>query len=380
MIYTKNNFVVNLYLITLLLITTIDLPAPIVIYGSQIILVILSVLLRFLLYPKVSQKSILIAIFIILFIELLASYQISYLKYTEIFWLNTNRTLLWILSAIFLYDFLKKFAINYLFNALNIVILIHACAIFLQIFSYYILGHELDYSIIIGGESVRSLFSLNNINYRPTGLTSEPSIVSGFMAGLLCLKYVLNKKNDFIFLLGVFSILGTFSTLGILISCIILIILYSKNIRNILLGASVLFIGSLFFIDVLKARIELFILGDDGSNNVKLEIFQSFFNDDYVKFFGYGFIGKSPSAPQFYEALYDMTLYFNVFIYWGLVFGGIVFAIILFWLFKGKFSMREKLFLMIVFIKLSGPTLVFFSFFVTLLLAIQGYSKKMEKI
>lgn len=378
--FNFRKFIVTTFLTILLLAITIDLPAPIIVYGSQIVLIFLLIIIRFLLYPKFNIKNLLFGILVILFIEFLAIYQITYLKYTEIFWLNTHRTLVWIVSAIFLYDYFKNRGINYLIAPLNMVILVHALTIFAQIISYYILGSELDYSVILGGESVRSLFSLNDINYRPTGLTAEPSIYSGFMTGLLCLKYIINKRIDVFFLLGISSILGTFSTLGIMIAFIILTLIYIKNMKNILIGVLIVSSISSLFIDSVKARIELFMLGDDGSNNVKIEILQSFFSNENIKLFGYGFIGKSSTAPTFYEGLYDLTLYLNIFIYWGIIFGSLALIILVFLLFKSKYSVKEKILIMVTFIKLSGPTLIFFSFFVSLLLAIHNYRRRLNKI
>lgn len=365
MISKKNTYTILSF--SLLFFTIIELPAPIIIYGTQIFVIAFLVLCRFLLYPKIKIIILIYSILMLLILTTLSYYQYSYLSYTEIFWLNSVRTEFWILMAILSYDFFKSLNYNIYFKVINLIILLSATSVITQTISFHMLKYELDYSILLGGDSVRSIATLGDLVYRPTGLTAEPAIHSGIMVGLLCLRYILDKRIDLIFIIGITSILLTFSTFGILVSISIFAIVYSKNIITFLLGGVLAWFGSLFFLESLLDRWKLFLSGDDGSNNVKIDVFNDFISNNQIFLFGYGFIGKSPTAPSFYEALYDMTLYFNIFIYWGIFIGIFLLFIIIFLLMKNKFSIKEKLFISLVFIKLSGPTFMFFSFFCMLL-------------
>lgn len=366
MIYKKSNYLAHTIAFLSLFFSIIEINAPIVVYGIQFVGFGLCISMAYLFRPFLSLKVIFISFLLTATILLLSLLQFSYLEYRGIFWSNTIRTLFWINSAIFLSGYFSQTLTHKeMLNVIKILIVIASLAVITQFISFYSLNLELDFSILLGGEGVRSAYTgSSNIVYRPTGLTSEPAIHCGIMMGLLTLYYILDNKSKIIPIIGLISILLTFSTLGIILSLSYLAIVYTKRISTILIGICLIIIASSFMMDNIINRYELFIAGNDTSNNVKHDIFEYFFSSIEFILSGLGFVGKDNNAPAFYEALYDMTYFFTVHIYFGLIIGSILLIITLILLLKSQFTTREKLLIILALVKLSGPTFMFFSFFI----------------
>ncbi|QIW15374.1 hypothetical protein A4G20_03005 [Pasteurellaceae bacterium RH1A] len=353
----------------LLIFSIVEINAPIIAYGSQILGFGLIILSAYMTHPKISISVFLFFFLILALMALLSIGQYSHLEYRQIFWLNTLRTLFWVGCAILMYDYIsKKLNISSLKNILKIAIILSAFMVILQFISFYVLDLELDLSKLLGGTGVRSLYSgYSEISYRPTGLTSEPAIHSGIMFGLLTLYYILNKNIDWSVLLGIISILLTFSTLGVLLAFTYILITYTSSFSKFLLGIIILILLGFLFQDYLLQRIESFSSGNDGSNNVKLAILDYFLSNSNIFLTGLGFVGKDSNAPAFYEALYDMTYYFTPFIQYGIFIGSLVLLISLCLILHSSFSFKEKALISFALVKLSGPTFLFFNFFVMFL-------------
>lgn len=361
----SNSLAYSLFFLTLLF-SIIELNAPLFIYGGQLVWLFLCVVLAYFFRLFISSRIVLLSFLSSLIVICLSFLQFSYLEYRGIFWLNTIRTLFWINCAIFLYGYFSRvLTSNDFLSVIKVLIIISSLTVIAQFISFYIFRVELDFSILFGGDGVRSVYSgMEGINYRPTGLTSEPAIHSGIMMGLLTLLYIIDNKCKLVPFLGLSSVLLTFSTLGAILVLLYLVVVYTKNIQTVIAGLFLLVIFSLFVGDSLIARYEFFMSGEDGSNNVKLEVIEYLFSKSNYILFGLGFVGKDSHAPDFFEALYDLTYFLNLYVYFGVILGAIILIITLTLLCKSSFRFREKLLICLVLLKLSGPTFMFFNFFI----------------
>lgn len=371
--------VYNTLAFLLVFFSIIEINAPITTYGVQLAGLFLLTVLRFFLYWKLNFKRFVGVLLISIFILLMTYFQSAYLNYQGILWPNSIRIIFWVSIAILFYDYFMKIRLHTLSKILGVLIVLSSLTVILQIISYYILSNPIDFSVLLGGEGVRSSFDLGGVSYRPTGLTSEPAIHSGITFGLIVMKYLVDRRNNFSILLGLLSICLTLSTLGILLVIGYVVIIYTRKLPHIIFGAVFLFFLVLFLSEQLVFRYESFISGSDGSNSVKLMVLEEFFSNDWVRALGFGFVGMDGTAPYFYEALYDMTLFFNVFIYFGSIIGIVLLIYIISLLFfKCQFTFRYKLLITLALVKLSGPTIMFFSFFIMLLFVIHNKQKQLN--
>lgn len=363
-----------LFLIILLtLFSVTEINAPPVIYGVQLVGYAVILVISYFYFPYISRKNTLIVLSMLIALSALSLWQYSYLEFKGIFLLNTIRTMYWMGIFLLLYPFLCKQPLNVLEKSIRIVIFIAALSLIVQFLSFYIFHYEIELSILLGGEGVRSYYSgYSIISYRPTGLTAEPAIHSGIMLGLMTLYYLLNKQNKLPIFVGLISIFLSFSTLGALLALAFIFIIYNKGAKGFLVA--LLFLGiALFFIqDSLISRYEQFISGGDASNNVKLEVVEYLFSNFNYYTFGLGFSGKDADAPYFFEALYDLTYFFTPVVYFGIYIGSLVIIISIALLLKSQFIFSEKMLILLSFIKLSSPSFMFFNFFVLILFVINN--------
>ncbi|TNH06488.1 hypothetical protein FHQ25_12335, partial [Testudinibacter sp. TR-2022] len=153
--------------ISILLFSTIDLPSPIITYGSQLIGFLFLVVCVFFVYPRLSLKSVVLCFFVLSFLTIISLIQYSFLTYTSIFWYNFMRVSFWIMLLIILYNYIKHVSIFFINKSI--------CILAVQLISVYAFDYIIDFSILIGGDEVRS-FSSGFFPYRPTAVFSEPSI------------------------------------------------------------------------------------------------------------------------------------------------------------------------------------------------------------
>lgn len=361
----KVNFI--RYLIFLIfLLATIDVNAPFITYGTQIVGYFFLILLTYAFRGYLSLRIVLLSMLISVVFITLSGWQYTYLEYREIFWLNTFRVIFWMVCAIFIYGAISDFYIlEDLKYVLRIIIIISSFAVYLQFSFYYVWGIEIDFSILLGGDGVRSYYNVSElVNYRPVGFTSEPAIHSGIMMGLLTLYFMLDNDDKIIGFVGILSILLTFSTLGVFLSLIYMIIVYTRKISTVIWGICVLLGVFPFLLSSLVSRYDFFISGSDGSNNVKIEVINNLLSNNNYFSTGMGFVGKDKYAPDFYESLYDLTYFFTLNVYFGFVIGSFLLFFSFYLLYKSNFLFREKLLIILALIKLSGPTFMFFNFFI----------------
>lgn len=360
-----------LFLFLLLFCFSLDVQAPISFYGTQFIGLSLLLMYRFFVYPKISLKCIQLFFFTVIFLEILCFFQNLYIE-KNILILVYQRVIFLISVAILLYDYLKISNIEVLKKVFSFFITIMSLVVILQFFGFYFLNIDralLDFGLLLGGEESRTWY-FGDWVYRPTGITSEPAIFVGVQFALLAIQYLLDKDVVFSRLMGVFSLVLSMSFLGMILAGLFLLIVYSKNIKNYIFGLFAFFLFYIFSFEMINARIEKFISGEDGSNNVKIEAFNYFLSDINITMFGYGFLFRSEGSPQFYDALLDLTFYLNTFTIFGLLIGSVLISLFIYFLFKSETSIKEKLIILLSLIKLSNPSVLFFSLFIVLCVSI----------
>ncbi|HGC2747839.1 TPA: hypothetical protein ACIYDG_005225, partial [Escherichia coli] len=201
-----------------------------------------------------------------------------------------------------------------------------------------------------------------------------PSVYCGITAWLISLRYAMNKKTDTLFILSCMSMLLTLSFVGAFL-CFGILLIGMLRVRMIIPVMGFAFIGYLVLIDRINERMSLFLSGADGSNNVKIDTITNFMANPDIYTYGYGFVGKSISAPPFYESLYDMTIFGNLFTIFGIPFGVISSIAFITFVIRINLSKRAKIMLLISSLKISLPFFAIFYLAMSLFLVIAKNNK-----
>lgn len=352
------------FLCILLFCFTLDVQAPIVFYGTQFLGLSILTVFRFYIYPHIRLKTIKIAIFSIILLEALCFFQYLYIQ--QLILISVYQKVVFLITiALLMYDYIVRVNFETLQRAISIYIIFLSFVVLAQFFGFYFLGLDrsiLDFGIFLGGEESRT-WSVGDWMYRPTGIMSEPAIFVGVQFGLLAIQYLIDKKAKISRILGILSLTLSMSFLGLILSALYLIIVYSKNIRNYIFGGVSIFIFYLFSFEMINDRIQRFNQGDDGSNNVKLQAIQYFFSDITLVLGGYGFLFPSENSPKFYDALLDLTFYLNTITVFGILIGMVFLILFFYMLINSKTTIKEKFLICLSLIKLSNPSVLFFTCF-----------------
>ncbi|MCL0002329.1 hypothetical protein MKT61_004150 [Providencia rettgeri] len=364
----------NITLIIIILLFTIILPSPIVIYGFQIIFLGLFSSVLFISYGYISVRNLFLTLLVITIILLWSFIQTNYLLYQELLWPQTIRVCFWIFCTFLLYKKINSFNEATFIKSLKLTILILSFSIITQFVLYYFFNYKLDYSVLLGGLESRTSYSSSI--YRASGLTAEPSIISGIIVALMTLYFFFIKKFDTIFFVGSISCCFTLSTLGIFLVTIFLFIAFFKR-QNILLLLLLTIPFVLFVLPEFLERYLIFKSGNDSSNNIKLIIVENLINNEHLLYLGYGFTGKSISAPTFYEALYDLTFFGSLIVLFGLPLGLLLSFTMVAIILNLSFNIKEKILIFLCLIKISSPTFIFFNLFILLVFIISHKRKNL---
>lgn len=364
----KSSFLLFLFILCFCII----LPAPIITYGTQLILLAITVIIITITSKKINLKSFFYIFIISFFILTLTYIQSTYLRHQQILWLQSIRVCFWISCCIIIYNEIIKYHPTIIKKCIEKLIFIISLSIIFQSISYYVFNIIIDYSTILGGSNSRILY--NNI-FRPSGLTAEPSITSGILISLLSIYYFFNKKFNILYLIAIVSCFLSSSTIGIILASVFFLVAFTSK-KNIFLILLVTPLISIVLIPEIIIRYEKLINGFDSSNNIKIDVIKNFINTKEIFYLGYGFIGKSESAPRFYEALYDLTAFGNSFIIFGFPIGIILFISLCLFITTLNFSLREKSLIFLSMMKISSPTFPFFNVFILLLVVISKMRKK----
>lgn len=368
-----------LFLIIFFLFFSLDVQSPIVFYGTQFVGLTLLTVYRFVIYPKISLTCVKLFFFIVIFLELLSFFQYTYLDLPSV--LVGVQKVVFLLSVIILnYDYLKNISENRLSKVLSYFILLLSIIIFLQFFGFYILGlgrEFLDFGLMLGGTEARTWY-LGETAFRPTGITSEPAVFIGIQFGLLVLQYLVDKRAFFSRIFGVLSLFLSLSFLGMILAVLYLVIVYSDSVKNYILGVISLFCFYIYSFDLVNKRIELFLNGDDGSNNVKIDLVNFILEKNEIILFGYGFIYPVENSPEFFDALGDLTFYINSLTIFGIILGFLILLLFFIYILHSKSTIKERVLICLALIKLSNPAVLFFSCFIVFVVVIMNKRKEIK--
>lgn len=371
---SKNTSVV--FLLLLFFCFTLDVQSVIAFYGTQFFGLTFLLIYRFIVYPYISLTSLKLLMFVVFLLELMCF--IQYLYIDDILMVMVYQKVVFLMSvSILLLDYINLYNLNKINKALTIYIIFLSSTIFIQFIGFYILHLDkakLDVGVLLGGAPARTEY-LGEWVYRPTSITSEPSVFVGIQFGLLVLQYFIDKTAKFTRIIGLISICLSMSFLGLILVFLYLTIVYSKNIKNYIFGGLALVLFYLFSYEMINTRVETFLNGDDGSNNVKLEVINYFFSDINITLGGYGFLASSENTPVFYNALGDLTFFINTFTIFGLILGIFIMLYFIFFLIKSNSNIKEKVLICLSLIKISNPAFMFFSCFFLLLAVILNKRK-----
>lgn len=376
----KTNKIALFLLFLYIQMSFITLTAIISTYGTELFGIFFVVILMVLYSSKVYLNSIFYAALSTVFLMGMTYLQSSYLQYSEILFLNAIRTAFWLSMALILYPYVKIMNSTSIAEVIRYVILLNASTVLVQFLSYYIAGFVVDFSLLLGGEPSRNI---SGSLFRPTGLTSEPSIFAGALFGCIVIYYLIKQKIDFVVALGLLSMVLTLSTLAALLVVAFLGLVSVISFKRVLLLLPFSICATLVLMPSILKRLEAFESGDDASNNVKIAVLKNWIDEPMIHSFGYGLVGKSNTAPVYYEALYDMTIIGNTFVIYGVYLGFIILSFFSWWLLKLHFALVGKLLILIALVKLSSPNVLFFSCFILIVCAIsyqnQYVNKKINK-
>lgn len=346
---------------------TIYLTAPIITYGIQIFaLGVLGVLFFIKSGCVFNVNNLLFLLIVSFFLVFITLIQSLYLVYQDILWLQVFRVLYWLFFCFLSYPFLRRIDLHSYEKALKLTIFIFSLAVIFQFFSFFILGELIDYSTYVGGTPSRiHFFGV----FRPSGLTSEPSIHSGVMVGLLTLLFILNRRCYFYIFLGILSVFLTMSVLGIILGMTYLCVLvaFNRQVKFLPIYAVLFFAISSFVSGILYERFDTFVSGSDTSNNSKVVSFQNLINEPHLLYLGYGMGGSTENTPWFYEGLYDVTAYGAFIITFGVPLGMFICFLFVIYLVSLQIPLAAKIFVFLVFVKITLPILSFFILFVMMI-------------
>lgn len=244
----------------------------------------------------------------------------------------------------------KKLNADYFDSLTRCLILVHASLFILQNLFWYLLSYKLDFGLLLGGAEARSSFYGA---YRPTGVFAEPSIYSGYMSLFVGFRYVLAKRTDWVFYIGLFTIPLSLSTYAVLAFLVLVILIFGKvNVRSALLSIILILVSGYYFYESLIGRYELFLSGEDGSNNTKLYVIRKWYSDD-LYFTGFGVI-KKVLYDGAMDGFGDISLYINLPILLGVPIGLGATILFLAMIFRKSISLRDKIIVLFCFVKISG--------------------------
>lgn len=361
------NILSFLFFIALMFFVNINLQVPFVFYGLKIGGITFLLFIRFILYPKISYESLALAIFILIAFTLLLIIQYQYLYYRDFIWDTGLYALITAVMGVLFFDFIRIINIKIIEKSLLILIMIFSLPIvfqFIGAYAFHLSSETLDIALLLGGEPSRSGDIGRNIEYiytyRPTGLTSEPSMSSGVIFSLLTLYYFVRgqfnlQPKKIPIIIGVSGMLLSLSTLGLILSILFSIVVFSKSIKHLMLCFLIGFLIYPFIYILASTRVERFISGNDGSSNVKVEMFNFYFSDPLITLFGY----SSPNFTAFggdskFEAMSDLSFVFASFGKYGLIFGTIIVVFVFLSLLKAKLNYREFILVLLAMIKISS--------------------------
>lgn len=362
----NSDIFLSFYIFLVFVFFTLDLNSPYIFYGNLVFFIPILIFFRFVFNNKISLKKLSFIMFLIVFWEILVFIQ-NFNTLNDNLILNTQRSIFLFVAFFLISDVFDKVEIKSILSALNAYIFLLSGIVIFQFLGFYALGlssSAVDISVLLGGELSRSDYM--DGMYRPTGLMSEPAAFVGAQFALLCLQYLISKKNDLPRFLGILSVLLSMSFAGFILIGLYCLIIFFKGIKNIILLIFLIFVAFIGLEQVVKNRLEVIGSAGDDSNNVKIEALKYFISDPNFIFFGYGNIVRNENTPIFFEGATDITFFLASITIFGVFIGVAILIVFFSWLFKSNYTIKEKMIVLLPLVKLTNPALIFFSCFIIL--------------
>ncbi|WP_279205349.1 hypothetical protein [Obesumbacterium proteus] len=221
-----------------------------------------------------------------------------------------------------------------LIKAIDKVLFVNLVLFFIQFIAYYALHFKIDYSLMTGGIGTRNDYGSI---FRASGIFNEPAEYSSAMAVLVTIRYLISSKIKKLHYISLLTMLLSFSFVGVFQAvAIFFIVNFGKIKRNpiyIFPIAIVLCVVFFAFHDLFIQRYDAFMLGNDGSNNTKIDTLNFFINNPDYLYGGAGLIGYDPETmPLFMQGLYDVTFFGSCITVFGVYIGGLLSLIMIIFL------------------------------------------------
>ncbi|MDB6367013.1 hypothetical protein PH242_04795 [Photorhabdus bodei] len=279
---------------------------------------------------KIEKKTILFLAFlyslhILMFIPLLYQnfYSIDYLQYRRLF-----------IGIIFSFAFLHILTSNLIETKkiLLYALIFQLILFYIQYFSYYAIGFNLNITEIIFDKASNNILGINNNTYyRASALTLEPGTYANYLFLTYITCKILEMDNKPITILTTLSLIMTFSVFGFLFSLAIVFNEFLKSNKKVFY---LIFLVLIAFYLIYHLKIDdylfsRFIQRQDGSLNIKIIAIEHYINSDIItKLMGSG-LGNTNGL-----LIRDSTLLFNYIYTSGLI--GLIIIIIILGLTKKK--------------------------------------------
>ncbi|EKP8428545.1 polymerase, partial [Escherichia coli] len=189
---------------------------------------------------------------------------------------------------------------------------------------------------------------------RATGVFAEPSIFSIHMVTLLVMRYIVANNNSLLSYIALMCMVLSGSTFSVICVMLFFILTCRLTLKWIATGLISLVLVSPIIYQNIMWRMSYISSGSDGSTSYKLELMKSFFDSPLVFNIGHGMVGYYDNAPDYFQSLFDMTLFGSNFIVFGFWLGSILSVswLVLF-LKYSRFSLRLMLLCLLPCLKLT---------------------------
>ncbi|EOM7965688.1 O-antigen polymerase Wzy [Escherichia coli] len=228
----------------------------------------------------------------------------------------------------------------------------HIFTFLLQYLAFKIINVDIDYGKFLLGPPHRS--SYDGFDYRATGVFAEPSIFSIHMVTLLVMRYIVANNNSLLSYIALMCMVLSGSTFSVICVMLFFILTCRLTLKWIATGLISLVLVSPIIYQNIMWRMSYISSGSDGSTSYKLELMKSFFDSPLVFNIGHGMVGYYDNAPDYFQSLFDMTLFGSNFIVFGFWLGSILSVswLVLF-LKYSRFSLRLMLLCLLPCLKLT---------------------------
>lgn len=268
----------------------------------------------------------------------------------------------------------NQFNFSSLARAIDIVLIINITFFLVQFFSYYVLKHRIDYSILTGGVGTRNDYGTL---FRASGIFNEPAEYSSAMSVLVVIRFLTSRKLTKLSWLSAITTVLSFSFVGIFQSLSIIFVILSRDFlkrpKYLLLALLVVIFATFAFYGMFIDRYTAFIDGSDGSNNTKVDTINFFLVHTEYLFGGAGLIGYDPATmPLFLQGLYDLTFFGSSLSIFGIIIGSLISIFVALYIIY-HYSISDAALIFICLLKINVMIYAMYWFFIIMIFIIPRY-------